>query len=267
MRLLIDDTYATSTLTHPIAAGDITPPAGLDASLVPRLPPDLVGARDATLIASPAVLYLQETHLIAPELAVVAQDTGAVAMRVPVRPDEIEATPVRLLDTGLLGEWLARALLHQFYGIEATAWVREGNDPAVAQAEVVIVEGAEALREPEGGLSEDLVRAWYILHNQFVVSHLLLLPREATPEEAQHVIAFLATARETGLASRREWRPALAEQEDIVSARAGAFWTAQELSLTADDRDSLLVLLNAGRGGTSAPAPTNVTFREGTAET
>ena len=267
MRLLIDDTFATRTLTHPIAAGDITPPAGLEVSLVRRLPPDLVGAQDAALIASPAVLYLQDTHPIAPELAVVAQDTGAVAMRVPVRPDGIEATPVRLLDTGLLGEWLARALLHRFYGIEATAWVREGNDPAVAQAEVVIVEGAEALREPEGGFSEDLVRAWYILHNQFVISHLLLLPRDAAPGDVDQVLAFLAAARDAGVASRRDWRPQQAEREGIISARAGAFWTAQELNLADDDRASLLLLLNEGRRGTSAPAPVHVDFREGTAAT
>jgi hypothetical protein len=132
---------------------------------------------------------------------------------------------------------------------------------------VVIVEGAEALREPEGGLSEDLTRAWYILHNQFVVSHLLLLPRDAAPARAEQVIDFLAAARTSGLASRREWRPALAEQEGIISARAGAFWSAQELTLAADDRDSLLTLLNEGRRGTTAPPPTNVAFREGAAAT
>ena len=267
MHLLIDDTFATRTLTHPIATGEINPPAGLDVSLVPRLPPEMVGAQDAALIASPAVLYLQDTHLIAHEIAVVAQDTGAVAMRVPVRPDEIEATPVRLLDTGLLAEWLARALLQRFYGIEATAWVRDDNDPAVARAEVVIVEGAEALREPEGGLSEDLVRAWYILHNQFLVSHLLLLPRNAGLSDVDQTLAFLAATRAAGLASRRDWRPQQAEREDIVSARAGAFWSAQELSLADDDRDSLLLLLNEGRRGTSAPAPVHVDFREGTAAT
>ena len=267
MRLLIDETFATTTYTHPITTGDISPPAGLEVALVPRLAPDAVGAEDAALIASPAALYLQNSHVIVPEIAVIAQDTGAAAMRVPVRPDEIESTPVRLLDTSLLAEWLARALLRRFYGIEVTAWIRDGNDPAVAQAEVVIVEGAEALREPEGGFSEDLVRAWYILHNQFVVTHLLLLPQGASPEHAEQVIAFLAAAREAGLASRREWRPALGEQEGIVSARAGAFWSAQELSLADDDRDSLLLLLNEGRWGTSAPPPANVTFREGAAAT
>lgn len=267
MRLLIDETFATSTYTHPITTGGITPPAGLEVTLSPRLEPAAVGTADAALIASPGVLFLQDSHVIVPEIAVVAQDTGAEAMRVPVRPDEIEATPVRLLDTGLLAEWLARALLRDFYGIEATAWVRDGNDPAVAQAEVVIVEGAEALREPEGGLSEDLVRAWYILHNQFVVSHLLLLPRSAAPADAEEVLAFLAAARDSGLASRRDWRPALAEREGIVSATAGAFWTAQELVLDDEDRVSLLTLLNAGRRGTSAPPPANVAFREGAAAT
>jgi hypothetical protein len=267
VRLFIDQTFATSTYTHPITVGENTPPNGLEVTLVPRLAPETVGAQDAALIASPAVLYLQGSHAIAPEIAVIAQDTGAAAMRVPVRPDEIGATPVRLLDTGLLAEWLARALLHSFYGIESTAWVRAGDDPAVARAEAVIVEGSEALREPEGGLSEDLVRAWYILHNQFVVSHVLLLPHDVSPDDAQQVIAFLAAARDAGLASRREWRPALAEREGIESARAGAFWSAQQLALADDDRDSLLLLLNEGRQGTSAPAPPSVTFREGAATT
>lgn len=267
MRLLIDETFATSTYTHPITSGSIAPPDGLEVTLVPHLSPEAVGPTDAALIASPALLYLQDSHVIAPEIAVVAQDTGAAAMRAPVRPDEIEATPVRLLDTGLLAEWLARALLRGFYGIEATAWVRDDNDPAAARAEAVIVDGAEALREPEGGLSEDLVRAWYILHNQFVVSHLLLLPRDVSPEDAASVTAFLAAARDSGLASRREWRPALAEREGIVSARAGAFWTAQELTIDDDDRVSLLTLLNEGRRGTSAPPPANVAFREGAAAT
>ena len=158
MRLLIDETFATSTYTHPITAGNLKPPDGLEVVLVPHLGPEAVGDQDAALIASPGVLFLQDSHAITPEIAVVAQDTGAVAMRVPVRPDEVEGTPVRLLDTGLLAEWLARALLQGFYGIEATAWLQDGHDPAVARAEVVIVEGAEALREPEGGLKGVRVR-------------------------------------------------------------------------------------------------------------
>jgi hypothetical protein len=267
VRLYIDETFATSTYTHPIATGEITAPDGLEVTRVPQLGPDAVGADDAALIASPAVLFLQDSHVIAPEVAIIAQDTGAAAMRVPVRPDEIGSTPVRLLDTSLLAEWLARALMRRYYGIEATAWVRDPNDPAVAQAEVVIVEGAEALREPEGGFSEDLVRAWYILHNQFVVTHLLLLPRNAPAAEAEQVITFLTSAREAGHANRREWRPELGAREGIVSARAGAFWSAQELSLDEDDRASLLTLLNEGRRGTSAPPPTNVTFRKGTEAT
>lgn len=130
---------------------------------------------------------------------------------------------MRLLETGLLAEWLARALLRPLYGIEVTRWITEDNDPDVARAEVVIVEGSEALREPEGGFSEDLVRAWYILHNQFVVSHVLLLPRETAPDDAALVLNFLAAARDAGLATRRDGRSALAEREGIESARAGAF--------------------------------------------
>ena len=120
---------------------------------------------------------------MAADVAVIADGNGAIAMRTPVRPDEVEATPVRLLDTSGIAELLARATLRPFYGIEPTGWVRDGDSPEAARAEVVIVEGAEALREPEAGFSEDLSRAWFILTAQPVVSHVLLVPRALPPAD------------------------------------------------------------------------------------
>ena len=127
-------------------------------------------------------------------------------MRTPVRPDEVESTPVRLLDTSGIAELLARATLRPFYGIEPTAWVRASDSPEAARAEVVIVEGAEALREPEAGFSEDLSRAWFILTAQPAVSHLLLVPSALRPADLTSVLTFLAAAKTAGLARRREWR-------------------------------------------------------------
>ncbi len=265
MRLLIDNTFATSTYTVPIVSGLVKPPGDLAVELMPRLAASDVGAQDAALIPASEILELQASHTILPAFAVVANGVGAVAMRTPVRPDEIESTPVRLLDASGGAELLARATLHPFYGIGTAGWFHDGDAPEAARAEVVIVEGAEALREPEGGFSEDLSRAWFILTAQPVVSHLLVLPRDISSERLQAVSAILGEARKEGLARRRDWRPALAQREGIASARSGEFWSAQRLALNEDDRHALLGLLRQGGRGTSSSSIRNVTFAEGVA--
>ena len=86
---------------------------------------------------------------------------------------------------------MARATLKPFYGIEVTGWVRDAEAPEAARAEAVIVEGTEALREPEAGFSEDLCRAWFILSGQPLVSHVLLAPRDLSPSALRQLIDFL----------------------------------------------------------------------------
>lgn len=263
VRLLLDATFATSTYTLPISSGWVTPPEDLHVAVVPHLSGEALEDGDAALLNAPEILRRQHSHAVLPEIAVVANSVGTIAMRTPVRPDEVEQTPIRLLDTGSSAEFLARATLHRFYGISASNWVRDDHAPEVARAEVVIVDGAEALREPEGGFSEDLCRAWFILTAQPVVTHLLLVPRDLPPETSAALLAFLDQARSAGLARRKEWRPPLAEREGIISARAGEFWSAQRLRLTDEDRPALLHLLRDGSRGTTNPPPTNVSFIEG----
>lgn len=263
MRLPIDDTFATKTYGVPIASGWLSAPDGMSVSLAERLTGATVSPDDAALIPSSELRLLHATHEVIPEAAVVANGVGAVAMRTPVRPDEVESTPVRLLDAGGNAELLARATLQSFYGITPTAWVRDDDDPEAARAEVVIVEGAEALREPEGGFSEDLARAWFIWTAQPVVSHVLLAPRALPDAELDQLVQFLADARSAGLERRREWRSQLAEREGIGRDRASAFWAAQRFTLAADDRPALLDLLAKGSRGTSASSPLTVQFREG----
>ena len=53
MHLFIDDTFATSTYTHPISTGELTPPDGLEVTLTPRLDPEMIEGQNAALIASP----------------------------------------------------------------------------------------------------------------------------------------------------------------------------------------------------------------------
>lgn len=263
MRLLIDDTFATGTYTVPITSGWANPPDGMTVEIVTRLTAANVGAEDAALVPSGEIPALQQTHLVVPSVAVVAAGTGAIAMRTPDRPDEIEATPVRLLDASGTAELLARATLKPFYGIEPAGWVRDDEDPQAARAEVVIVDGAEALREPEGGFSEDLCRAWFILTAQPVVTHVLVAPLDMDDARLGAIIAFLDEVRSVGTARRREWRAAFAERQDVTSARAGAFWSAQRLALEDEDRQALLALLRKGSSGTSAPPRNNVQFYDG----
>jgi predicted solute-binding protein len=262
VRLLIDDTFATSTYTTPITLGWVTPPDGVAIELTHGLAATQIGEADVALTPASVILPLHQTHQIMPSIAVIANGVGAVAMRTPVRPDEIEKTPVRLLDSDG-AELLARATLRPFYGIEPTSWLREENAPDTARAEVVIVSGAEALREPEAGYSEDLGRAWFILTSLPVVSHVLLLPQGMTTPERQFIFTFLDGAKTEGLARRREWRTALAEREGIARNRAGAFWGAQRLKLDVSDRQALRELLRLGSPKEYAPLATGVPFIDG----
>jgi hypothetical protein len=263
VHLLIDDTFATATYTVPITSGWVSSPQGITVEIANLL--TVEAATEETVLLAPAseILRLQQTHEVADDAAVIADGNGAIAMRTPARPDEVEATPVRLLDTSGIAELLARATLRPFYGIEPTGWVRDGDSPEASRAEVVIVEGAEALREPEAGYSEDLSRAWFILTAQPVVSHVLLVPRALPRAVLTNVLTFLDAARADGQARRREWRPQLADREGVVRDRASAFWAAQRLKMELADRRALLDLLGKGSRGTSNPPPANVGFIDG----
>jgi len=261
--VLLDDTFVTATYTTPLASSWVTPPDGIKLERRTRLAAADVAASDLALRPSSELLLLQRTHIAIPDVAVIADNVGAVALRAPVRPDEIQATPVRLLDASGFAELLARATLQSFYGIAPTAWVRDDEAPEAARARAVIVAGAEALREPEGGCSEDLVRAWFILSARSAVSHLLLAPRDMPAHQLREGVAALDAARGAGLARRREWRPALAEREGVTHERANAFWAAQRLALEDADRQSLVDLLRRGVHGASALAMSNVEFRDG----
>ena len=263
MRLLIDETFATATYTAPITSGWVSPPDGITVEIANRRTTDCASEERMVLAPASELLHLQQTHDVVADVAVIADGNGAIAMRTPVRPDEVEATPVRLLDTSGVAELLARATLSPFYGIEPTGWARDSDSPEAARAEVVIVEGAEALREPEAGFSEDLSRAWFILTAQPVVSHVLLVPRTLPPNLLQEALTFLDAARTEGLARRPEWRPQLADREGVSRDRASTFWAAQRLKLELADRRALLDLLGQGSRGTSNPSPENVTFIDG----
>ncbi len=255
MRLVIDDTLATAALVWPWTAGWVVPAAGVTVETRAGLRAGDVAAEDVALAPVGEVVSLAESHQVVPEVAVVAGSVGALVMRTPVRPDEVAGGAVRLLETSGTAELVARATLRPFYGIAATSWLSAEDDPETADAQVVIVEGAEALRPPEGGFAEDLCRAWLILTGLPVVTHVLLAPGDADREALAPALATLAALRQAGQERRREWRRELAERDGLPLDRVHAFFAEQRLTLEPDDRRALLMLLQRGRGPASPPVP------------
>lgn len=249
MRLLIHDTLVTAPFVVPLTEGWVTPAAGLAVEARPDPRAGHLEPGDAALLPAPEAALLAASHRIVPDAAVVAGAVGAVALRTPVRPDEVPAGPVRLLGVSGAGEVLARATLRPFYGIEPTGWPERDDDPGALQAQASIVEGAEALRPPEGGFAEDLSRAWLILSGTPAVSHVLVAPGEADNADLAPALATLAALRHAAHERRREWRPMLAQRHGIPADRLYALLSEQRLALTADDRRALLLLLRRGTRG------------------
>lgn len=255
MRLLIHDTLVTAPFAHPVAAGWIEPASGLTVELRADLAAAAVGPEDAALLPSPEIARLQQSHQVVPAAAVVADGQGAVVLRTPVRPDDVERTPVRLLAAGAGAEFLARATLRPFYGIEATLWPRTDADPGAAEAQAVVVDGADALRPVEAGFAEDLCRAWFILSGLPFVGHLLVAPLAAARADLEPLLTTVAaiTAAASVADRRRAWRTALAKRYDLPREALVALFAHQRLALAAADRAALISLLQ--RGGRGAPYP------------
>lgn len=262
MRLLIHDTLVTAPFVVGLAEAWVVPAEGIEAEARPDVPAAAVGAEDAALLPATEAAALGGSHRILPDAAIVAGAIGAVALRTPVRPDEVPAGPVRLLAVSGTSEVLARATLRPFYGIEPTGWPRRDDDPAAPQAQATIVDGAEALRPIEGGFAEDLCRAWLILSGTPAVSHLLVAPAAADRAALAPLLATLAALREAAHERRREWRPALAAREGIPPDRLYALLAEQRLALTTEDRRALRLLLERGGRGVLDAAGAEPRFLE-----
>lgn len=246
-RLLIDDTMATATYALPLREGwrIVEVEAEARAGLVAA---DLT-EDDAALVPAGELLTLHDTHRVIPEHAVVCGRMGSIVMRVPVRPDEIEQTRVVLYEASSTAELLARATLQSFYGIVPSGWTTE-PDP---EAQAVVVEGIRVLEEPEAGFVEDLCRAWLILTDAPVVTHVLVVPLDWDEERVAPVVAALNTLKESGHHRRRDVRKVLAAGEDIDRDELAELLNGQRYALEASDRRALLMLLQLGARGSRLP--------------
>jgi hypothetical protein len=256
VRLLLDHSFITAPVTHPFVAGWEAAPADLEVTANPGLSGRDIGPDDLGFIPLAEFAFLQETHQIVPDVAVVAGNSGMVAMRCPVRPDGIGITPVRLIDTDGAGEILARATLRAFYGIHASAWTRSEEEPA----EVVIVSGPLAVAPAEAGFSEDLCRAWVILTGSRAVDHVLVAPRTLDRQSIGPALDFLKRLVATGRERRRDIRREISEPFGLDRDRLAEVQNAYTFELDVDDQQSARLLLQRGIPGSAYPSVRDVAF-------
>lgn len=257
MRLLLHDTFLTAPLVRPFREGWVELP-GFELVYVPHDELPVVAADDVALMPAGAVGLVAATHQIVPDVAVIADQEGPISMRTPVRPDEIERSAVRLLDVTPTGEILARATLTRFFGIDVTEWTTESG----ADAQIVIVEGADAIREPQGGFAEDLCRAWFILTNLTTVTYVLVAPRSADRHTLEPILSALVAAQGLAKSQRRAIRRAVAAETELPLPRVSACYDRLFFSLDEDDRHSLNLMLRHGTPGSRYPTPGRLTFLE-----
>lgn len=252
-RLLVDNALETAYIIAGLGAGN----AAADFEVRPRLSAADVGPSDFALIQTPEVGLLTETHLVDPTFGVSTSESGAIAMRTPVRPDEIDDVMILLYDTGSTAEVLARATIWPFYGIKATGWTAEPDGSSV----VSIVDGLSALEPVEAGFSEDLARAWYILTEQPVVTHLVATPIGASDDEVHTVRKRLVDAVAAGYGERREIRKALLEGSAVESERLVEYLARLHFDLDAGARMAAYSLIARGSGGTRFPLVREIPWR------
>lgn len=252
--LLIDQALETAYIVAGLTGDD----APGDVSVRPRLMAADVGPNDFALIQTPEIGLLTETHVVDPTFGISTAESGAIAMRTPVRPDEIERASILLYDVGSTAELLARATLWPFYGIEAANWLRDPD----GSSSVTIVDGLAALEPVEAGFSEDLVRAWYILTEQPVVTHLLAIPIGATDEDVAAIRTRLTDATAAGYAARRDVRKALLEESSVEPERLVDFLARLRYELDAGTRTAAYSIIARGAGGTSYPLLRAIPWRE-----
>lgn len=255
MRLLLDDTLVAAPLVAAVTAGWIEPAAGLAVEAAPGLTAAEVGDEDVALLPASELGRLQLSHQVVPDVAVVGDGIGAVSLRTTVRPDEVERTAVQLFGTSGVAELLARATLRPYFGIQATAWITDREEPT---AKAVVLDGAAALHPIAGGFAEDLCRAWFILTGLPVVSHLLLAPIDATRLELRPVLDTLRLAAAVGHERRREWRDAMVEQSGLDRERFLALLAGQRYELTAPDRQALTSFYQRAARGSDYPPLTSL---------
>lgn len=255
MSVLIHDTLATLFFAQPAQNGWIE--TDLTFALREELPARSIKPDDAALIPAAEIAHLAESHLVVPDVVVIFPGEGPIAMRVPVRPDGIEQTAVALNGASGTTEILARATLEPFYGIRATEYVAESADAMVS-----LLEGIATLFPAEAGFQESLVRAWFILTGQPVVSHVLVAPKAWSAEKTEHLADAMNALRAVGHERRSELRATAAREAGVERELLVPLFAGLRYRLEEADRRALLMLLQHGNKGSNYPYVWSVDYFE-----
>ncbi len=253
MTLYIDDSLMTGMIATPFREGWLE--SDLDVQIVSNLTADRIGTGDVALISVAEAASLVDTHFIDPAIAVAGGNTpesaiSAIVMRTPVRPDGVDETPIRMIDTTPTAELLIRALLRPYFGITGAGFVYDSTDPAAAEAQVVVLDGPRGLTDADHGYQEDLAKAWYVLTGTPVVYAVAVVGIHADGGEKE--IAVLNEALAIGQERRRDVRRILAGDDDSVDRdRMAAMTNGLRYELDATDVRSASNLLSRGTWGTS----------------
>ncbi len=246
--LLLDDTLTTAFVAVPLTQGWVE--TGVTVFATENLRAADVTSDDVALLSVAEATLLAETHILVSDVAVVLDGIGPIAMRTPVRPDGVEDTVVRLLDVGPTAEMVTRAMLRPYFGITATSFAVADDSPGAASAQVVILDGAAGLTQPESGYHEDLAKHWFVFTGQALVSHVIVVGLHAQARGADDEIAALAAAVAVGQERRKDVRRVVAERWDVDDRDALSEMTnRQRFALSSADRNSLANLVARGTWG------------------
>ncbi len=249
MTLRIEQSLITAPIWIPIREGWVE--SDVEVDIRDGLKQEDIGPGDVALVPGPVAAGLGTTHFIDPSIAVVVEKVSPIVMRTPVRPDGVEETPILMLDTGITAEVLLRALLRPYFGITASTFVTGADDPAAADAQVVVVDGLLGLMPPEGGFEEDLAKAWFVLTGASVVHAVTVVGVEAEARGAGAELDLLRTAAAIGRERRRDVRGMIVGEEEIDRDKLVAITNGMRFEITPDDRQSLRNLLARGTWGTT----------------
>lgn len=249
MTLLIEKSLIAAPIWVPLQEGWVE--TGVDVDIREGLTPDDIGPGDVAVVPGPITPALARTHFIDPSVGIVVEAVSPISMRTPVRPDGVEETPIRMLETGPTAEVLMRALLRPYFGITASSFVMDADDPAAAGAQVVVLDGVMGLMEPEAGYQEDLAKAWFVLTGAAVVHAVTVVGVEAEARGADTELGLLREAIRVGVERRRDVRRLMAGDEDVDRDRLVAMTNTMRFDLTPDDRQSLRNLMARGTWGTT----------------
>jgi predicted solute-binding protein len=269
LQLLFDDTPTIAPLALALELGWATLPA--TAQTLRRVDADVARSQPEALVLASIADYavLQDDYVIIPELACGGHHNAGIVLIGDRRLDEIDDPLVDLADVSRGAELLTRATLLKFYGMTASAWLRDGDTPPPFTGEgidqrqtIEIREGGEALHlldAPGDAEVSDLGRSWFILTGLPPVTHLLLAPKGLLGTPAlTALVAALPVALAAAHERRRELRRDLAERYGISRELLSDLDNDKFLTLTGDAQKSLLALFPAGAWGMDLPTVTHL---------